>query len=298
MIKKYSFLFIILASILWSLDGVLRRSLYSLPPTIVVFYEHLLGLILLTPFILKQLPKLQQLTRRDLMAFIWIAFFSGVLGTLMYTAALGQINYIQYSVVVLLQQVEPLFALFFARIILHEKITSRYLLWAIPAFLSAYLISFPNLTVSLTRQSGEIIAVLLALGAAFAWGSSTAFSRYALRKIPHTLATGIRFGLTTPLALGFVMVNNNTAHLTALNQTQWLTLLGITVTTGMVALVIYYRGLKFTEAKVSAITELTWPLSAIFIGSYFFHEQLTLTQILGATVLLISMIKIGQLQKS
>lgn len=297
MVKKYSFLFIILASILWSLDGLLRRTLYTLPPPVVVFYEHLIGLILLTPFIVKQLPQLLQLTRRDLMAFVWVALFSGVLGTVLYTAALGQINYIQYSVVVLLQQVEPLFALSFAWLILREKITPRYLFWAAPAVASAYLISFPNLTVNFSKQAGEITAALLALGAAFAWGSSTAFSRYALQKLPHSLATGIRFGLTVPLAFGFVLLSGKTTQLTALNQTQWLTLVAIALTTGMVALLIYYRGLKYTEAKVSAIAELTWPLSAIFIGFYFFHERLTFTQIIGAAILLISMFKIGELQR-
>ena len=36
-------LFVIVAALLWSFDGVLRISLYSLPPAVVVFYEHLLG---------------------------------------------------------------------------------------------------------------------------------------------------------------------------------------------------------------------------------------------------------------
>lgn len=297
MVKKYSFLFIILASILWSLDGVLRRSLYSLPPTVVVFYEHLAGLILLLPFIIKQLPQLGRLTRKDLFAFMWVALLSGVLGTFMYTAALGQIKYIQYSVVVLLQQVQPLFVLIFARLVLHEKITRRYLVWAIPAILATYLVSFPGLKINLAQQTGEFTAALLALGAAFAWGSSTAFSRYALQKVPHVLATGVRFGLTVPLAFVFVLLKNNSSQLTALNQTQWLAILGIALTTGMVALLIYYRGLKFTEAKVSAIAELTWPLSAVFIGFYFFHERLTLSQIIGAAILLTSMFKIGQMQR-
>ncbi len=297
MIKKYSFLFIILASILWSLDGILRRSLYTLPPTVVVFYEHLLGLIILIPFVFRDLPKLKKLSRKDIFSFIWVALLSGVLGTVMYTAALGQVNYIQYSVVVLLQQVEPLIAITFAWVVLREKITMSYLVWVIPALGAAYLVTFPALTVNLTTQRGEIIAALLALGSAFAWGSSTAFSRLALQKIPVFLATAVRFGLTIPLALGFVFLTNTGSQLTTLNQSQWLALLGIVLTTGMVAMLIYYRGLKFTEAKVSAIAELAWPLSALFVGVYFFHERLTMTQIVGSALLLVSMYKIGMLQK-
>lgn len=297
MIKKYSFLFIILASILWSLDGVLRRSLYSLPPTVVVFYEHLLGFIILSPFVIGDLRKLKQLSRKDILAFIWVALLSGVLGTVMYTAALGKINYIQYSVVVLLQQVEPLIAISFAWLVLREKISFTYLVWALPALVAAYLLTFPTLTVNLTSQRGEFVAALLALGSAIAWGSSTVFSRLALQKIPFYLGTAVRFALTLPLALGFVFLTNSGGHLTSLTQSQWLSLLGITVTTGMVAMLIYYRGLKYTEAKVSAIAELAWPLSAVFVGVYYFHERLTLTQILGALLLLVSMYKISMLQK-
>lgn len=298
MVRKYSFLFIVLASILWSFDGLLRRSLYALPSMIVVLYEHVIGLILLLPFIAKDLPKLRLLTRKDVLAFLWISLMSGVLGTVMYTAALGQINYIQYSVVVLLQQIEPLFALIFAQILLHEKITRRYTIWAIPAVLSAYLVSFPDLRINLTTQSGQVMAVFLAIGAAFAWGSSTAFSRFVLKKIPFQVATAIRFGLTIPLAFGFVISTGATSQLTNLAASQWHALFLIALTTGMVAMLIYYRGLKFTEAKVSAIAELTWPLSAVFIGYYFFNERLTLTQIAGAGILLISMYQIGKLQQN
>ena len=298
MVRKYSFLFIVLASVIWSLDGVLRRSLYSLPPTVVVFYEHLLGLILLAPFVLKDLPQLKQLKRNDLFAFTWVALLSGVLGTVMYTAALGQINYIQYSVVVLLQQVEPLIAVIFAWLILREKVTKQYVLWAIPAVVATYLVSFPNLTINFANQREEIIAALLALGSAFAWGSSTAFSRYTLKKFPSHLVTAVRFGLTTPLALIFVFLTKANSQLTMVTPSQWWALMGIVLTTGMVAMLIYYRGLKYTEAKVSTIAELTWPLSAVFVGYYFFNERLAFTQIIGAVLLMISMYKIGMLQKN
>ncbi len=34
-------LLIIIAAALWAFDGVLRRSLFSLPPTHIIFFEHL-----------------------------------------------------------------------------------------------------------------------------------------------------------------------------------------------------------------------------------------------------------------
>ena len=46
-LKSFGPLFIIIAALLWSLDGLLRRGLYSLPPSVVVFYEHLVGFAIL-----------------------------------------------------------------------------------------------------------------------------------------------------------------------------------------------------------------------------------------------------------
>ena len=53
---------IILAALLWSADGLIRRYLYSLPPASVVFLEHLLGLLVLLPLFLKEAKNLRNLS--------------------------------------------------------------------------------------------------------------------------------------------------------------------------------------------------------------------------------------------
>ena len=101
-------LFIIIAALLWSFDGILRRSLYSLPPAIIVFYEHVLGAVILTPILLKYLKEFKDLKRKEWFSIILVSLFSGALGTIFYTRALGLVQYIQFSVVVLLQQLQPI----------------------------------------------------------------------------------------------------------------------------------------------------------------------------------------------
>ena len=236
-------LFIVVAAFLWSLDGILRRSLYTLPPIIIVFYEHLLGSILILPLMFREfLSGEKKLTAKEIFALLWIALVSGVLGTLFYTTALAKINYIQFSVVVLLQQLQPIFAIAAAALILKEPITRHYLRWAVLALISAYFASFPDMKVNLQTGSATAIAALLAVGSAFFWGSSTAVSRFGLLKLSHVTMTGLRFLITTFLALGFVAAMGQTANLTALTGQQLLTVLAIALSTGLVAMVIYYRG--------------------------------------------------------
>lgn len=284
-IKQFGPLFVIIAALLWSFDGVLRRSLYVLPPAVIVFYEHLLGAIVLLFLIKKWLPDVRKMRKKEWVAITVVALFSGALGTIFYTQALGKVQYIQFSVVVLLQQLQPIWAILAARILLKEPLTKRFLLWAGVALVAAYLITFKNLSVNLSTGQGTAIAGLLALSAGLLWGSSTAISKYVLNKVSFLTATALRFFLAPIFALVFVFGQKQTAQLFTLNPEQWQTLLLITFTTGLVALAIYYYGLKKTPARITTLCELVWPASAIFIDYFYFHNGLSVTQLFGVALL-------------
>lgn len=276
---------VIAASLLWSLDGLLRQSLYSLPPTVVVFWEHVVGVIILLPFVLLTLHRFKQVTRRQWAAIALVSFLSGALGTILYTGALGKIQFVPFSVVVLLQQLQPVFAIGTAAILLREPISRRFLSLAAAALVAAYFISFPNLIVA-SAGNGALVAAVMALGAAACWGVSTAFSKYALKDASFLHVTAVRFGLTPVFALLLVVVLGHEASLFTLNASQWWKIVAITFSTGLVALAIYYFGLKQIPASRSTLLELAWPLSAVVTGHIFLGERLTATQWLGAATLL------------
>ena len=295
-IKKIGPIFIIIASLLWSLDGILRRSLYSLPPATIVFFEHALGLLIMTPFfIMPAIKEMKHLSKKEWIAILIVSLFSGALGTIFYTSALAQVNYIQFSVVVLLQQLQPIWAISMAALLLKEKISRRFIIWAILAIVASYFVTFRDLRVSITPGNGTLIAALLALLAGVMWGSTTSFSKIVLKKVSHNTATYLRFLFAPIFALMFVGFFGQLGSLGNITTPQWGMLLTITLSTGMVALLIYYYGLKKTEGKVSAICELVWPASAIVIDYVYFKNTLSVTQILGTIVVLFSIYKVTTL---
>ena len=75
---------VIIAALLWSVDGLLRRHLYSLPPSVIVFWEHSLGLVFIVPFLIKTREKFRELTRKQWWAMGLVALLSGALGTIFY----------------------------------------------------------------------------------------------------------------------------------------------------------------------------------------------------------------------
>jgi drug/metabolite transporter (DMT)-like permease len=292
-ILQFGPLFIILTALLWSFDGFLRVSLYSLPPAAIVFYEHFLGAIVLVALSFLWVKDLKKMTRKEWIGITVVAIFSGALGTIFYTAALQQINYIQYSVVVLLQQqLQPIWAIGTAAMLLKEKINKQFFFWAAVALVAAYCISFKDLQVNLATGSGTAAAALLAVGAGFMWGSSTAVSKFVLKKVNFVTATAMRYLIAPIFAFLFLVQEQKTASLLAITPNQWVMLVAITFSTGLVALSLYYYGLKRTPARICTLCELVWPASAILIDYFHFHKSLSVTQMFGIGLLLVAIYQV------
>lgn len=288
---------IIIAALLWAFDGVIRRYLYSLPPITIIFFEHLIGLIILLPFALKSL-KSEKVGRREMWLLVLIAILSGLLGTLWFTTALLKVHFISFSVVFLLQKLQPIFAIGSASIFLKEKLDKRYIKWALLALVAAYFVTFPNGRVNLETGEGVVIAALYALGAAFAWGTSTTFSKMVLTKVSHKVSTFYRFLFTSIIALVVLISFGYSSSLSSVTPSQFGLFAIIAISTGMVALMIYYRGLSKTPVHISTILELTFPFIAIFIDMTIYHTTLSVSQIACALLLVYAIYKIARLQQN
>lgn len=292
---RYGAFLIFIAAVLWGLDGVLRRSLYPLPPITIVLLEHVIGLIILTPFLFRTWRK-EALTKKEWVALGLVALFSGVLGTLFFTMALLKVGFIAFSVVLLLQKLQPLFAVFVGWLVLGERVSRAYLGWAALALLAGFFVTFPFGIVNLADGGAHVTAALLALAAAACWGGSTALSRFTLLNHSPLFITGLRFLLTVPIALVFLFVLGAAPSLGTVSDMQYATLALIALSTGMVALFIYYKGLQTTRVATAAIMELAYPTIAVGVDYFLYGTVLAWSQYLAALVLLFAMYKVSTLK--
>lgn len=282
------------AATLWSLDGFLRRTLYSLPAPVIVFWEHVLGGLVALPLVARSFGEFRQFTRQQWWAIAAVSFLSGALGTIFYTRALALVTFIPFSVVVLLQQLQPLFAIGLAKVVLRERIDVKFLALVIVALAAAYGVSFPTLSVNTTTGAGTALAALLALGAAASWGSSTVLSKLALTGTSVLHVTAARFWITPLFALLIAAITGSADQLTAITSLQLGYLIAITLSTGFAALGLYYYGLQRVPASLSTILELTWPISAILVGFFVFHDSLSPTQWLASALLVSTMVYLSR----
>lgn len=291
-LKKMSGMFIVVAAALWALDGILRRSLYHLPSVTIVFYEHLVGSVLLTPFAYSLFKK-EKITREAIKLALPIALFGGLLGTLFITTALSRVQFIPFSVVFLIQKTQPIFAILTAALLLKEKITPRFVRWAALALVAVFFVSFKNGVVQFDIP-GTITAALFSLGASFFWGISTTLGKMLVGKVSDTMATTLRFYISTGLAFLAVLILGSQASLLSASPIDVVKLLMIGLSTGLVAMWLYYKGLKNTPVKVATILELTFPLLAVFIDMFLYKTFLAPSQYIAAGVLMFAMYQVGK----
>ena len=291
--RYFPHLAIIIAALLWSLDALLRQSLYSLSPLLVITLEHGIGSLLFTPILISHWGKLKKLKQTIWISLLWISIFGGIGGTYFYTKALSYVGYIDLSVVVLLQKFQPLFAVSLAAIILKEKLSKRYLILALCAMIGGYLVTFGSNPISM-GDNNTLIAVLFSLLAAFCWGSSTVLGKQALIYLPFNVVTALRLIIITIVGLFIIIYSGWSIIYSHISYEQWKTLLLIVISTGTVALFIYYYGLKKLPASHTTLFELFWPLSAVMIDWIIIGNPLSIPQLSGAVTLLASMTILSQ----
>ena len=287
--KNLPALAVISAAILWSLDGYIRQNLFSLPSFLIISLEHAIGAIIFFPLLIKGLNEIYSLNQRGWISVFWISICGGVLGTFFYTKALSYVEYIDLSVVVLLQKFQPIFAIALAAVILKEKITKRFFMLAVAAIIGGYLITFGNNPIEHWNDK-TIIASLLALLAAFSWGSSTVLGKHALNQISFMTITSLRLTITAAITLFIIISNSQYELIPEMTFGNWLYIILIVISTGSIALFIYYYGLNHLPASHVTIYELFWPLSAVTIDWFIYERIMTVYQFLGAILLLTSII--------
>lgn len=294
--NRFAPLFVIIAASFWGIDSILLRPhLYTLPVPFVVFLESIIVATLLTPILFKKYSQLKNLKTKDILAFFGVALFGGALGTMAITKALFYVDYVNLSVVVLMQKLQPVFALILAALLLKEKLPRDFIKWAalsiIGAFLMTFGLSIPNL------DSGEhtILAALFALLAAFSFGFSTVLSKRALKNITYEIGTYLRFAATSIIMFFVVLLVGDFSVVKEVTEFQWIIFGIIAFTSGGFAIFLYYYGLKRISASVATIAELSFPLTAILL-EYFLHDNLLdWLQWIGTIILIYSIIRVSKL---
>lgn len=271
-----------LAASFWGLSALWRGPLAKEYPALaVVFWEHLVLVVLVSPFLVRAVRHVLRSSTRTKLSVLVIGAGSSALATTLFTAAFRLGDPITPQV---LQKLQPLIAVALAAVVLGERLRPTYAFFLAPALVGAWLLAFAD-PFGVTVSSAQ--AALLAVGAAVLWAAGTVLGRAARAELSFTDLTALRFGVglvtllviaaatSTPLAVGLDAAPN---------------ILLLALFPGLLALVLYYLALGRTPASRATLAELAFPLTAAVVGILAFGARPTGTQWLGLAVVLASVV--------
>lgn len=291
---KPAFWFIVLGSALWGVDPLFRVILLKhLTSTQITLLEHVILVLFMAPVLWNNRRQLRKLSLKHIGALLFISWGGSALATILFTKGLatGDLNS-----VLLLQKLQPLFAILMARWLLKERLPKSFGTLFIVALVGTYVLTFGwGLPFS---QIDELFKVggLMSIGAALLWGGSTVMGRYLIGTVNYETVTSLRFILALPLLLALTIIER---HLWLLpGESSGVALVGLNLLLqallpGLLSLLMYYKGLSAINASYATLAELSFPTVGILINFVVFGQVITVTQIVGfvliwTTLLLLS----------
>lgn len=285
---------IVVAAVSWGLSAVIFiPNLYNLPVAFVVFLQNFISLALMSALFPKEYSGLTKLPGKTLFFLSLIALFSGVIGTLAIVKALFLVNFKQLSVVVLIQKIQPVFTVIIAFIFLKEKLSKNFIFWSLLVFFGVYLLTFGFQLPDFSMNRDHIIAYLLSIISAMSFSTNTILGKYLSGSISFLTITFNRFLFATIFSLIACLVTGTLFYFNEITLSNYAFFAGIVLIGGPPSMFIYYMGLKYVRAMVSAICEMALPFSVIILDYFINHNSLSLIQWIGALIIIFGILKVS-----
>jgi len=268
----------------WGLDGLLRQPLATtLHPATIVLWEHLIVVAMMAWLIPTALRAYLRCTPRDRIAIAVIGIGASAVATTLFTEAFAiSAQTGDFITPLVLQKLQPLFAVTLAVLLLHERLRPGFALYALPALAGAWLLAFAD---PFSFQVSAVVVALLAVGAAVLWAAGTVLGRMVSPAVTPRNLTVLRYLWGLPAALAIAL------QLHAPLTPGWHNLFPLALLAlipGLAALSLYYIGRRATAASRATVAELAFPATAAMMGAVFLGSHLNATQWAGFAIMIVS----------
>lgn len=293
---------VILACLLWGMDTLIRYPLVErgINPITIVFYEHCILTLIFSLGLIPNIKRIGELKLSDVFSFLIIGGVGSAIATVAFTESF---QYLNPSLVILLQKLQPVVAIILAAVVLKEEIQKQFLIWAAVCLVGGLLISSPDIErfyILMVNNFGAVSSDVALKGyglvgvSIVGWGATTVFGkRLSLAGFETKSIMAGRFLTGLIVLIPFVQWNRS---LVLPNGDDYLRILIMVLISGAMAMWLYYQGLKRLSAKTTAIAEMFFPFFAIIVNWVFLGKQLSELQLVGGAILIFGSLVI-QLKK-
>lgn len=287
--------FIAIASVLWATDALFRLpATQHFTPAFVVWVEHLICVVVLLFAVgLKSKGQLFKLSGLEWLAAVIVGAGGSALATLLFTASF---RYINPTVAILLQKLQPVLVVVLAIVLLGEHPRKSFFIWAVIALGGALFLGFPDLGFSFLEDPGgmQIRGVIYALSAAGIWALATIAGKKLLNRVTTLVATFWRFAFGFFTLSGLLYFSESSVEWSVMSDFEILKpLLYMGLVPGVTAMLFYYSGMRRTTASITTCVELLFPVGAVALNTLFLNTPLLPSQMIAGSILLVAVVRIS-----
>ncbi|WP_375753890.1 DMT family transporter [Vibrio sp. HN007] len=289
--------FIMIACLTWALDTLIRYPLLNAGYSTlqIVLLEHITLFLITLPLLIKHKAEFKRLSRLGFVSLFFIGGIGSAVGTLAFTQAF---QYLNPTVVILLQKLQPLVAILAASWLLKEQIRKHFAFWALVILAGSLTMMWTDIAklssanLHYSDLSNDIVMGYgYTLLAVFAWGMATVCGKYLSQT--GMSANAIMSGrFTTGLLVLATLGVLNQEQITTITTGDLSSLVLMALLSGLVGMWFYYQGLKRVPAQAATLAEMTFPVFAALINWWALDISLNEYQIIGACLLLIGNVEI------
>ena len=174
---KYGPWLVALGAALWGTESAWRIPLNNLfDAEVIVFWEHVLILLIFLPLLLMQLREIPRIDARTWGFLIFSGFAGSAVGTIFFTLALKHGN---PTVVNVILNIQPVISTVGACLLFRDRLASRFYVFAAIAILAGVFLSVdhPERIGTSFEEAGLNLGTGFALICALFWGLSTVAGR-------------------------------------------------------------------------------------------------------------------------
>lgn len=292
-----------LGAALWGTESAWRIPLNDLfDARVIVFWEHVLILLMFLPILLPQLGELRKIDAPTWGYLLFSGFAGSAVGTIFFTLALKNGN---PTVVNVILNIQPVISTLGAFLLFGDRLTPRFFFYAGIAILAGIFLSVehPTLIGVSFAQAGLNLGTGYALVCALFWGLSTVAGRGVMTGMPLRLAASLRVAVGL-VCMTLILLIDGQLHGPALwpataqahAGTAIVAFLLLASISGGIPLLIYFEGLRLTRASTAGYFEMLQTLAAVCITWGFFHATLHSHQLAAGIVLMAAVVMVQKTQ--
>ena len=249
----------------------------SAPSGVIAFYRLFFSVLFMLPvFLIKYVPELRLITRRD-----WIfSIVAGVFLAFHFILWFESLNYTSVASSTVLVTLQPLFAFLGTYFFFKEKFSWKAILSGLLAVFGSVIISWGDFKISGAALFGDFLALIAcALVTAYLM-----FGQSVRKRLSLVTYTFVVYSISTITLLIYVLIRQEPLVPYATND--WVYFILLAIIPNLLGHTLFNWSLKWLSTSTISMAILFEPVGAAILAYYLLQEAVVWTQALGGAIVI------------